>query len=185
MKITHAITVFGLCLTLGGCATHSAQEACPASGLVAPADKLAIFQNMESPKKGEEKVLAFIPTWHGGCKVLPNGDVQAKLVIDFTARRTKLAGDLKSVTLPYFIAAVDREDVIMNRARFRVKMEFDDTGFAKASEEHDITIRAEDATGSKLAMGFELTPEQVRFLRGDDKVESQTKNTKKAGGKKK
>lgn len=150
--------VFLAVLLLSGCAMlqkETAAFSCPKVGFIAGADKLS-FSGMNASFGG----------FTGACSVdKARGEVSLDLALPFVAQKTDAA--LREQEVPYFIAVLSPEEKILQRQAFTTHILFEEaeTGRGGSTEDHVIHIplaRQEDAHAYKVAIGFALTPEQLK-----------------------
>lgn len=179
------LPVVALIAMLAGCAGGDDIDAakpaptfgCPRAGLMPSGDRLAVFENMANPSRETVTVKAQLYGMTYECKPVPSrGEIEVTLTARFVADRMPLAGSLKGLTLPYFIAVLDAEDNILMHRRFDVRLTFGEGGKniattqARAEAEHIIPVAAPDAMAAgnyKIVAGFELIPAQIRYNKGD------------------
>lgn len=177
-----------LCLVLAGlsaCATSEPKDPgfrCPRAGMMQASDRLPVFQDMVNPSRETVTVKAQLLGLTYGCQPVPRrGALETHLTLSFTAERTPLAGDLKGLTLPYFIAIVDANGVIVDRQRHKVRLSFDNSNpklppnvtMADADHKFDVPAPSAMAGGDyRVVTGFELIPAQLRYNRGDTELKA-------------
>ena len=153
---------------LAACANSAPPPPCPAAGLLPGASALPVFADMAAPDSSDIKVQAEILNFRGGCKVRRDGTQEFILEIDFRALLSEKHKDMKGLSLPYFVAVLASDEKLLQRERFKIKHEFDNTGLSVVTEEHVITLpgkTAETAGDFKIAFGFELTSAQLDYNR--------------------
>lgn len=150
---------------------------CPRAGLMPSGDRLAVFSDMANPSRETATVKAQLYGMNYVCKPVPRrGEIEVALTARFVADRMPLAGDMKGLTLPYYIAVLDERDEIIAHRRFDIRLVFGEgskniaSTQARAQADHVIPVPAPTAlaaNGYKIVAGFELIPAQVRYNRGD------------------
>lgn len=169
---------------LSGCAStdddapaKAAASGCPRTGLMPGADRLPVFEDMANPSRETVTVKAQLYGITYTCKPVPKrGEVEVNLNLRFVADRMPLAGSLKGLTLPYFIAVLDENDDILMRRRGNVRLVFGEGAKdiaptqARVNEEVLAPVPAPDAMAAgnyKIVAGFELIPAQLRYNNGE------------------
>lgn len=155
---------------------------CPRAGLMPDADRLPVFEDMANPSRETVTVKAQLYGITYACKPVPQrGEMSVTMTLRFVADRMPLAGSLKGLTLPYFIAVLDENDNILMHRRGDVRMVFGAGGKkvpatqARAEQEVVAPIPAPDAMAAgayKIVAGFELIPAQIRYNRGDSALDA-------------
>ncbi len=179
-----ALSFVVLSLLAGCAATPTEEEAlaptfgCPRAGLMPDADRLAVFSDMKNPTRENVTVKAELYGITYTCKPVPHrGEIEVALTARFVADRQPVAGGLKGLTLPYFIAVLDENDTILMHRRFSVRLTFGEGAKnlaptrARAQEQHTIPVAAPDAMAAgnyKIVAGFELIPAQVYYNKGQE-----------------
>ena len=152
---------------------------CPHAGLMQDADRLAVFNDMANPSRETVTVKAQLYGITYACKPVPSrGEINVTMTARFVADRMPLAGSLKGLTLPYFVAVVDENDDILMHRRFTVRMAFGENkkipaSQARAEEQIEVPIPAPDAMAAgkyKIVAGFELIPAQIRYNKGESEL---------------
>lgn len=182
-QMTRFCAIAALCLALTACA-GAPRAACPVAGILQGADRLPVFADMrEQGDPQTQTVQGQIVNFAGGCAPASDTKIpllgkkeQAKgmvydLDIHFQGERYEAAtsdgkGPLKGLSLPYFVAVLGPGDQILQRARFSVKLGFDDQGHAVAQEQHRLVIpeaTPDNAADYRVTFGFELTPQQLAY----------------------
>ncbi len=172
---------------LSGCTgTTAAQEQarlCPRAGLMQQADNLVVFDNMRNPSRETVTVKARLAGYNYGCQAVPKkGALELHLTLSFMAERTALAPDLKGLSLPYFVAILDKQGNIVERQRHNVRLVFGDQDTSSADRiakspdvaaaDVDLVLMvrgqdANDAQSHRITFGFELVPAQLRYNQGE------------------
>lgn len=163
-------------LLLASCAGDKTTEQafqCPQAGIISQAGSLPIFEgNPKAPQVDDIKVLGSIDNFRGACRPAENGVVHFKLEVDFKVMKTDLAGELKSIRLPYFVAVLGPDESILQKQSLWTKIDFDKKAQGVSLAEIDLDIPVGDASQTgryKVAIGFELTPQQAAYNVGDYK----------------
>lgn len=180
---TRPVSFLALGLLLAGLAACAGQQdrdpgyRCPRAGLMKTADRLPVFQDMAQASRETVTVKAQLLGLTYGCQPVPKrGALETHLTLSFSAERLPLAGDLKSLTLPYFIAVVGPKGELIDRKRYKVRLTFDGANkklgpnVTTADADHEIDVGAENAMAGgdyRIVAGFELIPSQVAYNRGD------------------
>lgn len=186
---------------LAGCtsvAERSAQKQareCPRAATLLNADKLAVFDNMKNPSRETVTVNARLAGYNYGCRAVPKkGALEVHLTLSFRAERTTLAGNMKGLSLPYFVAIIDKNGNIVERQRKKVRLTFGDQDSSTADRikkspnvalvDEDIVLMvqgqdAADAQAHRITFGFELVPAQVRYNQGDADLTAPLSNNRK------
>lgn len=160
---------FLFCLVLAACAGAPKEAGnCPAAGVLQGSGNIPIFT--DEATRGDIRVRGTVGAFRGACREKTQGNVEFLLEVDFMVNKTPLAGELKGLRLPYFIAVVDGAENVLQKERFWTKVDFDNKDSAKTTGEH--VIRFPLSSGGtprdyKIVFGFELTKEQLDFNRGD------------------
>mgnify|MGYP003394800120 CR=1 FL=1 len=169
-------------LWLAGCAASTPELAytCPTAGFIPDGDRLAVFRNMANPDPEAIMVRAELLNFRYVCKPVPRkGVMEVDMTLTFMADR--LEGDMKALSLPYFVAVLDENENIVERQRHNIRLTFGknevkvkdglpDTR-AMAAAQHTVAVAVIAPTKAdkhRVVFGFELTPAQVRFNRGED-----------------
>lgn len=172
---------------LSACASSSGEDApppaptfgCPQAGLMPDADRLAVFNDMANPSRETVTVKAQLYGITYACKPVPSrGEINVTMTARFVADRMPLAGSLKGLTLPYFVAVIDENDDILMHRRFTVRMAFGENkkipaSQARAQEQIEVPVPAPDAMAAgkyKIVAGFELIPAQIRYNKGESEL---------------
>lgn len=161
--------VLFFCALLAACAsTPRGTGSCPAAGVLQGAGNIPIFAGEAA--KEHLRVRGTVGAFRGACRERAPGTVEFMLKIDFLVNKTPLAGQLKGLKLPYFIAVLDKDENVLQKERFWTKVDFDNKTSAKTTGEH--TVRFPLSSGGtpgdyKVVFGYELTKEQLDFNRGN------------------
>jgi len=153
-------------LALAGCATSPVlPEICPQTGFIENADRAPFFD-------GDKVIVrATIAGFGGDCRFAKQekGETAKKAEIDltvpFVARRSAESTQ-KSIELPYFIAVLSPDEQVLQRQAFRTVLTFNKDGHAEGEESHRVVIpvpAGAPADAYKLAVGFALTPDQLKY----------------------
>lgn len=169
-------------LWLAGCAAGNQElgYTCPTAGLIPDGDRLTIFRNMANPDPKDLTVRAEILNFRYVCKPVPRkGVMEVDMTVTFMADR--IEGDMKALSLPYFVAVLDENENIVERQRHSIRLTFGKNEVKAKDElpdtralspaEHTLRVAVNDpmlANKNRVVLGFELTPAQVRFNRGED-----------------
>jgi hypothetical protein len=185
-----------LLLALSGCVSAAERQAreCPRAGMMQYADRLSVFDDMQAPTPETVTVNARLAGYNYGCRAVPKkGALEVHLTLSFAAQRTALAGGLKGITLPYFVAVIDAKGNIVERQRHKVRLAFSDQDSSSADriarspdaaakdQDHVILVRgmdAADAQNHRITFGFELVPAQLRHNRGEAASSSPSSNAR-------
>ena len=163
-------------LFLASCAGDKVETSsfqCPQAGIIAKAGSLPVFEGTpKAPQVDDIKVLGTVDNFRGACRPAENGIVHFKLEVDFKVMKTELAGDLKSIRLPYFVAVLAPDESILQKQSLWTKIDFDKKAQSTSLEQIDLDIPVSDTSQTgryKIAIGFELTPQQAAYNVGDYK----------------
>lgn len=157
-------------LLLSGCAFWDKADiglsACPGVGLVQGGASVPVLVEGKSEYISENiMIYGFMNNFKYGCSFKETGGVDFVFNIDFTGQKRSTA-EIKKKEFPYFIAVLAPDETVLQRQRFSVTLEFDAEGGAALTEEHNIHIPLADQDTVyqyKIAAGFELTDEQLKF----------------------
>lgn len=151
---------------------------CPETGLMPEANEMPIFVDGQGkPQAADIAAIAYTGNIRGGCNFDTPGQAEMELKLTFTVRKGPRGKGLEKMHLPYFIAILGPHESVLQRKAFSTKVDFDNEEAASASEEHDLLVPVpsrEEAGGYKVVAGFQLTPEQLAFIREhrDDPVKN-------------
>jgi hypothetical protein len=148
----------------------TASQACPQAGKLIGASVIPLLEGSpEKPTWQDVKVRGDFRELTGGCRLGKNGTMETRLYAQFTAEKTELAGELKSLRLPYFIAVLGPQEEILQKQRLWVKIDFDKNNMASVVEEQAISLPMEASASPasyKIVAGFELTKQQLDLVQG-------------------
>lgn len=153
------------------------QISCPETGLMQDAQELPVFYG-DSGRAEDLAVTGILGGIRGGCNFDTPGQAEMELQIHFGARKGPKGVALRKQVLPYFIAILGPDETILQRAAFSTKVDFDNKETVTTVEEHDlkVPVPSREAAGSyKVVVGFQLTPEQLAYIR-EHKVQDAPKN---------
>ncbi len=169
-------------LWLAGCAASDQDPGyrCPTVGFIPGGDRLPVFQNMANPDPKSIAVQAEFLNFNYVCQPVPRkGVMEVDVTLTFMADR--IEGEMKALSLPYFVAVLDENENIVERQRHSVRLTFGKNEVKAKDEvpdtramtyvEHTVAVAVNDPTKAdqhRVVFGFELTPAQVRFNRGED-----------------
>lgn len=142
-------------LFLSGCAMFSDPEEdlfCPEVGLIAYADVVTL-----------STASAVINGFNGECTFKAGSGVEVELTLPFAAKKNK--GAAKELKLPYFVAVLSPDETVLQREVFSTTVSFGENSMGESREEQTITIPVSspvEAYKYKVAVGFALTPEQLK-----------------------
>ena len=167
-----ALLLAGL-LLLAGCAGKppAALPPCPDTGLVLGASQLYDFKADAEKTEPNRIIAARIDNYRGACRY-DGAQMDFDLELDFSAWRGAQGTTLERGQFPYFIAVLDAEESVLQRQAFSTTVPFDKTGAGLKTEKHRLRLplaEPKEAAGYKVVIGFQLTPEQLAYNRGDEK----------------
>jgi hypothetical protein len=138
---------------------------CPQTGVLADATYIPIFTGNGI---ADVAALGKLGDITGGCDFDKAGIAALDIKVTFLARKTKPELDIKKQVFPYFIAILSPDQQILQRQNFSTKVDFDNTGYGVMIEEHELKIPVpsrEAASGYKVVVGYELSPDQLAYNR--------------------
>jgi len=138
---------------------------CPQTGVLADATYIPIFTGNGI---ADVAALGKLGDITGGCDFDKAGIAALDIKVTFLARKTKPELDIKKQAFPYFIAILSPDQQILQRQNFSTKVDFDNTGYGVTIEEHELKIPVpsrEAASGYKVVVGYELSPDQLAYNR--------------------
>ncbi len=179
------IFAFLVVLALAGCAGHKDDGfVCPETGFMENAAAAAFFaQDVKKPKPADVSVYAVLRNLKGSCSLTRKNSTEITLRFDAVAQKTAAGKGVATQKLSYFIAILDKNDDILQRASFYTTVGFavnkadtknsdaGDTGAGDtgvSTEEHTVDLplaKPEDILKHRIVIGFMLTPEQLAFNR--------------------
>lgn len=138
---------------------------CPQTGVLADATFIPIFTGNGI---NDVAVIGKLGGITGGCDFDKPGIAAMDIKITFLARKVKPELDIKKQPFPYFIAILSPDQQILQRQNFSTKVDFDNTGYGVAVEEHELKVPVpsrEEAEAYKVVVGYELSPDQLTYNR--------------------
>ncbi len=161
MKKTWA--VIGLSL-LAACSYFQEDKSlpCPPTGMLQGAGNVTYLQEQKPLVYGKVGVMT------GTCMPGKTGGMDFDLGVDFVAARAAGVTDISTQAMPYFIAVLSPSEEVLQRTAFSTSVEFDATGKGVSHEDHRLRLPVSDpaeARKYKVVVGFDLTPEQIKYNR--------------------
>ncbi|MEJ0062936.1 MAG: hypothetical protein WDO70_06980 [Alphaproteobacteria bacterium] len=157
-------------LLLAACASDDSAKPdrqCPQIAAVRDLAQIADF-GREEPRRSELVAAAKIDRVDGDCKFSDGGGIDVVLDAKMLAERGPKLG-VDRVEFPYFVALVTPADIPVRKQNVAVVFKFSgDDRRADSTEKLHVTIpNADDGKGWRVLVGFQLTPEQLAFNRGE------------------
>lgn len=146
------------------------QPPCPEAGIMPEANTIPLLQDGETPD--DVAATGFLGRLTGACNFDKAGEAALEIKIGFAAQKGPKGAKLKKAALPYFIAVLGPDESVLQRAAFSTKVDFDNEATGVTFEEHDLRVPVptkEQAGAYKVVVGFELTPAQLAFNKGQKK----------------
>lgn len=173
--IRHFAAAAAVLLLLSGCGAASTKNTppCPPTGLMIDATHLTAFDPATSTDPTHAVVIGRIDNYRGACRF--KDDVfEFALEIEIGGRKGPAAPkDMKRAEFPYFIAIVGPDEEVIQRQSFKSLIAFSKDGFGFNKESHKLRLpNVQPATirDYQVAIGFELTPAQLAFNRGESPI---------------
>lgn len=157
---------------------------CPETGMMMDATEMPIFVDGQGkPQAADIAAIAYTGNIRGGCNFDTPGQAEMELKLTFSVRKGPRGQGLEKMHLPYFIAILSPDESVLQRKAFSTKVDFDNEETASTTEEHDLRVPVpsrEEAGKYKVVAGFQLTPEQLAFVREhkDDPAKIKTNDAK-------
>jgi hypothetical protein len=162
---------------LSACAATGGAFSCPVTGFMADSNAIAYFARpVKKPGPQDVGVYAEMKNLKGHCALaLKKDSARVDLSFDAVVHVKDAPETLAQQNLSYFVAVLDAQDNILQRAQFYITVPFEKdpnspypgaAGFV--TEEHKVTIPLKvpsDAAERQVVIGFTLTPEQLAFNR--------------------
>lgn len=160
--------VFLLGPILSGCTgTKKEMPPCPETGLILAASQISVFAENAAPETESKLLDGYLADYRGSCRNR-DGALEFDLELDIIGQRGPAGEKLKRAEFPYFVALLDPAENILQRQGFSSTVSFDNAGGGMKTEKHRLRFMPEDGTSlrlHKVAIGFELTPEQLAYNR--------------------
>lgn len=172
----HKFRPLVLALTLGVLAACSSADdnkvvqgeyACPEAGILGGAERITQFK----PGKGRDLIdvmfEADIRSIKTGCKIL-EGRIVAEVSFELVATRGS-AAESRQGKFIYFVAVADTTGRVLAKETFDTVIEFAENrrraGTLELTEQSIPTTGGETAADFEILVGFQLSPEQLKFNR--------------------
>jgi hypothetical protein len=164
-------------LALGGCTSgREAAFDCPVTGFMDKADSAAFFATpAKEPGPEDVGVYAALKNLRGECRLTRKGGAEVDVNFDVVAQKTARGQGIARQNLSYFIAVLDADESILQRAQFYTAVDFGADGKGKGktapgsgltTQEHTVKIplaAPAEAAKKRVVIGFTLAPEQLEF----------------------
>lgn len=170
--IRHFAAAAAVLLLLSGCGGMTAknQPPCPPTGLMLDATHLTAFDPVSRTDAAHAVVVGRIDNYRGACR-LKDDVFEFALEIEVGGRKGPAAPkDLKRAEFPYFVAIIGPDEDVIQRQSFKSLIAFNKDGFGYSTEKHNLRLPNVDRSEIRqyqVAIGFELTPAQLAFNRGE------------------